>query len=759
MAIKRPLAIPILVIGATSISAQIVLLRELIVVFYGNEVSVGIMLAAWLLLGALGSLIAGRFVDKIKDGPLAFSLGLLFLSVVIPFVFILVRGIKEFFGLLPGEIAPLGALIVSSPIVIAPICLPLGFLFALACRIVPVPRDSKIGTAYVLESLGAILAGLLVSLLLIRFLSGAKILAGLGLLNALACLYITKDISIERFKGPLRILISIYLVASSLFISLGGLDRLDKKTKELEWRPFRLIESRDSIYGNIAVAEREAQVSFFTNGLHNFTVPDQLSQEEAVHFALSQHKDPRKILLVGGGAGGMLWELLKYPGAEIDYVELDPLIVELSQRHLSRQEYYALDDERVNFIHSDGRFYIKNTDLRYDAIILSTPDPYTAQLNRYYTREFFGEAKRILAQGGILSFSVSSSENYVSRELGRFLASIYNTLASAYKDVIFVPGDTLFFVASNEMGRLTTDYGEISRRLSEKGVEAGFVNEHYLFSKLSKDRLDYITDVLEANRDVGRNYDFRPISYYFDMILWSSYFSSPLRKIAQVIDQKRLWIGFSLLYLAVILFALLLRKKKGGVSPIVLAAVGTTGFSEIAYEIVVILSFQIIYGFLYYKLGLILTSFMVGLFLGSLLISRNLSRLERPLDLFIKVQVAVIIYPILLPAIFHFISQANSSPMDWVGSNIIFPSLPIVAGFIGGFQFPLASKICLEKSSGVGRTGGLAYGIDLLGACLGAAIVSTFLIPIMGIFQTCFAIGLLNLSVLAGIFINKEKYR
>jgi len=93
--------------------------------------------------------------------------------------------------------------------------------------------------------------------------------------------------------------------------------------------------------------------------------------------------------------------------------------------------------------------------------------------------------------------------------------------------------------------------------------------------------------------------------------------------------------------------------------------------------------------------------------------------------------------------------------------DTVFAFLPIIAGFIGGFQFPLASKICLknrevehpDEVGEVGRWAGFLYGVDLLGSCLGALLASLILIPILGIFQTCLLVSILNFGVLVLLII------
>ncbi|MBN2097769.1 MAG: hypothetical protein JW714_04745, partial [Candidatus Omnitrophica bacterium] len=72
-------------------------------------------------------------------------------------------------------------------------------------------------------------------------------------------------------------------------------------------------------------------------------------------------------------------------------------------------------------------------------------------------------------------------------------------------------------------------------------------------------------------------------------------------------------------------------------------------------------------------------------------------------------------------------------------------------------QFPLANKIILKDKDMLGRAAGLSYGMDLLGSCIGALLVSAFLIPILGITQTCVAVALLNCVVLVTLIINRSK--
>ena len=80
--------------------------------------------------------------------------------------------------------------------------------------------------------------------------------------------------------------------------------------------------------------------------------------------------------------------------------------------------------------------------------------------------------------------------------------------------------------------------------------------------------------------------------------------------------------------------------------------------------------------------------------------------------------------------------------------ELSFAMLPIIAGFIGGVQFPLANKICLEASGDVGKTTGFLYGLDLFGASIGGILVGLLLVPVIGIVGTCVLLCIINTLVL-----------
>lgn len=763
-------------------SAQIVLLRQLMVVFYGNEVSLGLTLGAWLFWGAMGSWLLGRFADKIINRQFIFAALQVALAFILVGAIFIIRHARTILDVMPGEIIGFVPMAAFSFFTLSAVCIILGFLFALACRLYPAlpktrscARDkgegnekkggvypasdnetgaTRIGRVYILEALGAVCGGCLVSFYFIRYFDGFYIMLGLALLNLFSAYLLQTGFNQLKLIRMVRTftLALIIIIFISLFTQEAKL--INQASIKKQWSPIAVLAARDSIYNNLIVSKDEEQYSFFSNGLHMFSLPDEAGSEEAVHFALLQTPSPKHVLLIGGGIGGLSEEIFKYPLSRLDYLELDAEIIELAKEFLPPEKLKFLEDRRLEVLHQDGRLFIKRitkkeTPVLYDNIILYLGDPYNAQINRFYTLEFFQEVKRCLKRDGVLSFGLGSSENFLNKEQQQFLSSIYRTLTMAFADVKVIPGDTAYFLAGAKEGLITRDYKELSRRLREGGIRTKFVRPEYLFSKLSSERIAYLDGMIKAEEKARPNRDFRPISYYYDMVLWSTRFARPWRKIFSWLNERRLLVLFFLSYLWILLSAFMRRKKRGAREKFVLLAVSTTGLTELSFQVVILLAFQIIYGYLYYKLGIILSFFMVGLVLGSWLITKRLKALKEGYGLFIKTQIAISLYPIILPLVFYGLNRsAAGSFSNWMGSNVIFPALPVISGFIGGFQFPLANKIILKDTNNIGRISGLSYGMDLLGACFGALLVSAFLVPILGITKTCIIVALLNATIL-----------
>ena len=753
----------IFLIGFTAMTAQIIILREFLIVFYGNEISIGLVLGSWLAWGAVGSWSLGRFVDKVKSKLNLFSSCQFALSFFPVLSILAIRSIKFYFKLAPGELIGFIPMVVSSFFILAPICMLLGFMFSLGCRIdqaKSVEVAQHIGMFYTWESLGALLGGALSSFIFIPLLDSITLFVILGLLNIFAAIFLLGRQKKSRLGAPFASgLPVIFILALALlaawFFRFG--DNLNEYSRKKQWQGYQILEAKDSIYGNIMVTKIASQYSFFDNGLHLYTVPDKLAAEEAVHFALLEHNHPQDLLLIGGGAGGLIGEMLKYPIRSIDYLEPDPVIIEMAVKHLPAHEYEPLRNAKVSIFNLDGRFFIKSAHKKYDCVITHLGDSYTAQVNRYYTVEFFKEVKKVLNEGGIFSFALSSSESYISPELGDYLKSVYFGLKEVFRDVLVIPGDKAYFLASDKAGIFTVDYSILMARAKERKIDLKYVREYYLSSKLAPLLLAYTHNLLQPRGGVRINRDFQPSTYYYNMTFWAARLGGLVfKKILKAVNFRVVLItvfGFCIL---IILSGLIgIAKNKDFYKQASLIALVAMGFSAMAIQMILLFSFQIIYGYLFYKIGFLLTVFMAGLVMGSFGMIIFLRRIKRGLNILICSNFLFCIYSLGLPVLFFWLNASHKEIVSWVGANVVFTLLSVTAGLFSGAQFSLVNKIYLGDQQEQGQVAGLTYGVDLLGSCLGAFLTGIFLIPILGIYWSCWVIGMVNFSILVVLILGR----
>lgn len=744
--------------GFSSMVAQVVLMRELLIVFYGNELSLGVTLAGWLFWGGLGSLVMGPLIGRrVRRKLFVFVLGEVLLVPFLPLSVVLTRSIPPLMNVNTGEILGTLPMIASSFLIVCPVTFLGGSLFVLGCEIYRTRSSERavpIGYVYILEAGGATLGGILASFLLIRWLPSLRIMLLLSILNAVFGFLLAWG----RERGML--FLTAILCCLAMLASFGA-GRMRSFTLQRQWGDYDLLASENSIYENITVVSRDEAISFFTNGLLAFTVPDKATSEMRAHIPLLEHPDPKRILLLGGGASGIIEELLKHNVDRIDNVEIDPLLMELAEKHLPGSARMA-HPPRVNVITMDGRLFVKQAAGTYDVAILNLPEPHTAQANRFYTADFFRELSPALGENGIVCFSIYSNPNYMSREAREFYMSLKKTLASVFEEVLITPGETNFFLAAKRQGVLTDNWKELLERAARRGVETRYIREYYLFADFSYERFEQTLEALEPSERARINTDFRPVSYYYNMVFWSTYFSRAgylTRRVFQAVTERRTWIALLLISGLLLLPAVFLRGRRSSYG--ILVPVATTGFAEITFQVVTLLSFQILYGYVFYKLALILTSYMLGLILGGFWITRKMEHGKGTPRTYLFTQASIVLYPLFLPLLFFVFSSFRNGVTNSIGSNIVFPLLPIVPGIIGGFQFPLANKLFIEVRKTAGVAAGMTYGLDLVGSCVGALLVSVFLVPILGIMHTCVQVSVLNLTglVLIALLVGRPLFR
>ncbi len=695
--------LPAFLLGFLATSFQIYLLREFEAHFYGNELTYGLVLAAWLLWGGLGSLAGPRlrFRPEGLPGLYTAAIGLYFLSLAG------LRFSHRLLGTLPGELTGLVPALLFALALALFASFPLGLAFVWnAARLGGDP-----GRTYLLESLGAAAAGLLVQLVLIPRSSNWQ---GAALVAAMAGLGILWAFPSRRGAA----LCAGTLALAALFAAADG------PSLRSAWKPFDLVEARDTRYGKLQVVRTGDQISLYSNGLPLFAYPNTEAAEEAVHFALLQRPGAADVLLVGGGVSGGCAEVLKYPLARLDYVEIDPETIRLAERYLPEAGLRALRDPRVRILFEDGRAFIERTARLYDAILLSLPEPATALINRFYTLEFFAEARRKLRPDGVLSFVVPSAENYISRDLEQFLRSLDTTLRRVFPEVAVVPGETNIFLAS--AAPLTTDPSRLAAAIARLGLRNSFVRADALASRLSPLRTDYLAEKVRGGPGLV-NSDLVPVSYYFHSVLWAAQFrgveSRVLRFLARL---PAFWIlDFPLLLIAAGAAFLALRRRRSPAR--FLVPLAFAGLTTILAEMAVLIIFQSAFGYVYGKISLLFAAFMAGLSLGSL---AGLTR-RRPSGFDLAAVQAG--FAVLLVLTLRLAERRGPE---------IVPFLSLAAfGALSGYLFVAANRLFLRETPHAGT----GYGVDLLGSFAGVVLASAVVIPLLGVPRLLTRLAVLSL--------------
>jgi len=733
-------------LGFSAVVTQLTFMRELLGVFAGNELVFGVILGNWLLLTGLGS-FGGRSAARLKQ-PLRFLAAAQVPLALLPVLLLTALRAGRHLFFVRGATVEMTETILSSFLLLMPYCVLSGYLLTLACtRMAEADDPSGVGRGYLWDCLGSVAGGVAFTLVLIpladpfaRLYAPAFLLLLLSLawarrLRASPEAGVAKASGVAQAPSPVPaqpgaaaphgaahylLLGCAATAAVGLAILVLAVD-LDEWTTRREFAPQAVVFHGDSPYGRLVVTESAGQYTFFQNGVPFLSTGDLLAVEEAAHYALCQRREAKRVLLLSGGVSGTAKEVLKWGVADVDYVELDPLVLAAGRRFFPE----SLDDPRIHVHAADGRAFVKRAEPGYDAILVNVPSPTTSQLNRYYTREFFAEAKRALAPGGVLAVSLGRYENYVPPELARLFSVLDRTLKTSFARVLLIPGGRTYFLASD--GEVTL---EMAERLEERHVETLAFNKYYLRETLRPGRMENLESALDPRAPV--NADFNPVLYYFHLLYWGLQFGTRFGLLAG---------GLCLL---TVVFLWRIRA--------VPFAIFSAGFSASGLEVVLFLGFQVLHGSLYYQLGLLTAAFMVGLALGSWLMVRRAARGGR--RGLAWVMDALALFALLVPAALLGLSRAEAPWATALSAYVAFPLLLLVLAALVGLAFPLAARADFE---GLAATAARLYWADFGGACLGALLVSAYLIPVAGVSAVCLLTAALNLLAAAVVWFSRQK--
>jgi len=750
----------LLVLGASGIVAQTVLLRELLILFAGNELSLGIIFGAWVVSEALGSLAAGRGLSRLSDHGGIFVFASLFFYILFPAAIYLARTYKPFAGI-PAEFGiGFGQVICASFLVLLPVGFLHGFLFITACSLyvrMTGNGPAATGRVYFWETVGTIGGGVAVSYLFIPFLNSFQSSLLTALAGGLACM-----VFVGGFRKGDRILpgtaAAIFCLLVLVILASGGADQLKRDSLKKEWEGKNIVAYRNSFYQNISVVKNEGQYTFFTNGnpLITTPVPDISYVEEFVHLPLLAHPSPKAVLVLGGGGGGVIAEILKYKSVKrIDYAESDPELLKAIRDFPTPLTNKELGDPRVRLHFGDPRLYLKETPARYDVVFLNLPSPQTLQANRLFTRECFRMVKGVMTEGGIFAVPVTGSLIYYNLELKKVNASLLATLTDVFPHHIIVPGDTNFILSSFTQDIDAVTAGLLASRLTRRDIAVKLMTPEHLEYLLEREKADWLRESLRGVI-VKDNGDFSPKGLYYNMAYRNRLFTPQLKGIFNMAGRMTLPAAFAIALGSLIILFPLGWRYPGSIFPLIISG---TGFSAMIFELLLFFAFQVLYGNVFYMAGLLTSAFMGGIAAGSLAVTSFLSRFIRDRRIFLYMEGGIVIFALLLSIMFSLFTKMGNT--DSFGIYLLILFLLFVAGLLTGMEFPLAvrlhSRLTAEGPGALEQGAGLIYGADLVGGFLGGLLGGALLLPVLGFVNCSILVAVLKSGTLLLAAFTRER--
>ena len=704
----------LLAIGLISILGQVVLLRELNVSFYGVELIYLLALGIWLFWTAIGAII-GRRISSPSPKHIA-ALFIVF-GIIIPLDIVFIRSSRLIFSGIPGAYLTFFQQLIVVVISILPAGLLSGLLFQWTTKAY-VTTGKTLAAAYALESAGGLLGGLFSTLFIMWGSQNCSIAFVCALVSVITPLVVLRIFRTWPMCWMALVLVYIFLAFP-----------LPLDNRMTMWNHPNLLESRDSPYGRITVTRQYNQISVFENDALSFET-EGTDAEYFSHLAALQHQNPQEVLILGGGIEGIVREIAKYKPKKIDYVELNPVMLNMVKQYLPDDIRKSLGEQNVHIKFADPRQYLKKSGT-YDLILVGMPEPASGQANRFYTREFFQQCSAKLKSGGILGFRLRTAENLWTRPLIQRNASIYSALQSVFPQVLFLPGTVNVVTASSTpLPRMPE---VMSRRLHDIKIATRLISPNYINYLFTNDRFFTINDLLRKEKSPP-NTDIRPVCYQYAFVIWLSKFFPRFGLIdpASIMNKGLFKAPLLLLCIGLPVIFLLCRLR-----PVLRRAllVASAGFLGMVMETILILYYQVKHGVLYQDIGLLLMSFMAGLTLGAMIVNKKMVRSVSNRTLSRWHGISMLIGFCILCAFTGMIVKTSV----WAGL-VEISFLLAATGFLVAAIFAYASLYEIEDQKKVISS---LYSADLIGGCLGSLLGSLILIPLAGMNVTTWGMLLL----------------
>lgn len=736
-------------LGIFSQIAQALLVREFLVAFYGNEISLGAFYGGWLFWIAVGAWWGMQQLDHILSPIHRIATLTLALPTILAGQIITIRMARLFWETPAGEFLPLGTLIIAAFVLTAPTGLILGFLFPIACK---EKNTHKITSLYVMEALGALTGAGLFVFWMVEQLSVWQCLGVVGMSLGLASLTLHPEKGIRQKRPEVALMLAgLLLWTTPLGTWINApMERLRFQGVHPE---LTLLDSVETRFGHTALGKRGEQISVITDGRIGVSFPNPTRVAMEAAFLHTQSNQPRRILLFGSLANGLAGELLRYPSVEqVDVVEEDQVAWQLIQSHLPEAMRATLTNQLIKKHFADGRAFANQlAPQRYDLILILTGDPSSARMNRFFTQEFYARLRLAMTPNGVLCTQVSAASNYLGKEVQSYSGTTFHTLQTVFDQVMVVPGDQHLFCASSATGPITSDPKILATRYLQTHATGTIPPAEFFYSLLPHEQVAMVRQQLEKEEKTI-NTDLNPVTYFLNMVLWGKFTSANISDFLHLLRRLGPWPYLTPVLVFVGLFSLFRLEPNQKEAHARLGAaftLGVLGFVSMAMQLMILLGFQARIGHIFSHIALLNGLFMAGLALGAGLTNHMLTPTSPVARQFAGLMVITALFGWWFAPIVAQTMEMNTN----LAQNLFF-LLATLAGIMAGAGFPLAVRLASNQHTQAPLAGGLAETADHLGGALGGFVAGGLLIPILGMDGSGQLLAMLALLALPPLFPN-----
>jgi len=239
----------------------------------------------------------------------------------------------------------------------------------------------------------------------------------------------------------------------------------------------RLLYDGKTKYQHVKCIENEmfGKILFLDEKIQSAQIDERIYHETLVHPAMITHPNPEKVLVVGGGEGATIREVLKHTTVkEVTMVDIDEELVEICREHLPEWSEGAFDDPKTKLVFGDAREYCFDTEEKFDVVISDLTEPLEEGLSRnLFTREFFAQLSEVLNDEGIFVLQAGSTDPYYNEFFGSCVKTLKGIFSGVrpFRAFIFsfgFPWGFVLGIQSENQDHLTET--EISARWDERGL-------------------------------------------------------------------------------------------------------------------------------------------------------------------------------------------------------------------------------------------------------------------------------------------------